>query len=320
MRICIFGAGAIGGGLAVFLARAGHEVSVVARGLHLRAIRTGGLRVRRDGRELRADVAASDDPAELGVQDTVFVTVKAHSLPGLAGAFAPLLGPDTAVVTAMNGVPYWYFHGDDGPFRGQRLTSLDPEGALWRALPPERAIGCVVYPASAVVEPGVIAMGGLNRFPLGEPDGTISDRVRGLSEVMTEAGIDAPVVPRIRDEIWSKLWGNLTMNPLSVLTLAGLGTLATSPVIRPVVHAMMEEGRAVGQALGVRFAIGIEERIGHAAALGDHKTSMLQDLEGGRPMEIDALVGVVGELGRLTGVSTPTIDTVLQLVRMRALA
>lgn len=320
MRLCVFGAGAIGGYLAARLAGAGAaEVSVVARGPHLAAIREHGLRLRIDGREERAEVCATDDAAELGPQDYVVVTLKAHSLPGVVGAMAPLFGPETTFVTAMNGVPYWYFHGIEG-HEGRRVEAVDPEGRVSSAIPFERALGCVVYPAAEVPEPGVVEHVSGDRFTLGEPDGTKSERARALSEALIAAGFKAPVRPRIRDEIWVKLWGNLAFNPLSALTHQTLDVLATQGDLRAVARAMMVEGQAVAEALGVRFPIDVDRRIEGAAQVGAHKTSMLQDLERGRPLEIDALVAAVSELGSAAGVPTPTIDTVLALVRARARA
>lgn len=318
MKICIFGAGAIGGCLAVQLARAGNEVTVIARGAHLDAIRSDGLALRIAGEEHVVRLAACEDPAEAGVQDHVIVTLKAPSLPAVADRLQPLLGPETAVVTAMNGIPFWYFHGLEGPWRDRKLASVDPGGVLWDRIGPERCIGCVVYPACEIEAPGVIRHIEGDRFPLGEPDGSRSRRVQALSKAMIAAGFKASVRPRIRDEIWVKLWGNLSFNPISALTGATLDVICTDPGTRALARAMMEEARVIGEALGVRFAIDVERRIDGAAAIGAHKTSMLQDLERGRVMEIDALIGSVAELGRLTEKPTPTIDAVLALVRLRA--
>ena len=316
MKVCIFGAGAIGGFMAVRMANSGCDVSVVARGPHLAAIRENGLRLRTDDGEETAQVTATDDAAELGPQDYLVITLKAHSVPPIADKLAPLIGPETTIVTGMNGVPYWYFHGLEG-WSGRRVEAVDPGGAVSSALPPEQALGCVIYPACEVDEPGVIRHVSGDRFSLGEPDGSKSQRAAALSEAMKAAGFKAPVRPRIRDEIWIKLWGNLAFNPLSALTGETLDVLATRPELRAVARAMMLEGQAVGEALGTRFAIDVDKRIEGAAAVGRHKTSMLQDLERGRPMEIDALVTAVSELGRLTDVPTPTIDTVLALVQAR---
>ena len=318
MKICIVGAGAIGGFLAAKLAAAGEEVSVVARGPHLEAIRTRGLRLRMGGEESVAEVAASEDPADLGPQDYVVVTLKAHSFPPIAEKLKPLLAGDTAVVTAINGVPFWYFYGLDGPYRDRTLEAVDPGGVLWKTIGPERAIGAVVYPACDVPEPGVIQHLEGDRFTLGEPTGERTERVTRLSKAMIAAGLKAPVRKNIRDEVWVKLWGNVAFNPISALTLSTLVDLATDPDTRAVARAMMLEMQAVAEALGARFVIDVDKRLEGAEAVGAHRTSMLQDLEKGRPMEIDALVTAVTELGRIVEVPTPTIDVVLHLVRRRA--
>ncbi|WPZ33526.1 2-dehydropantoate 2-reductase [Thalassobaculum sp. OXR-137] len=317
MRVCIYGAGAIGGFLGVALARAGCEVSLVARGPHLAAIKENGLTLLQDATRETVRLNASEDPAELGPQDHVIVALKAHSVPAVAKKMTALFHEETSLVTAVNGVPWWYFHGLGGELEGTRLESVDPGGVQWDTLGPERAIGCVVYPACEIEEPGVITHQDGDRFTLGEPSGEKTGRVQALSEAMRAGGLKAPVRPRIRDEIWVKLWGNLSFNPISALTGATLEQICGDPETRAVARAMMLEGQAVGEALGVKFAIDVDKRIEGAAAVGAHKTSMLQDLERGRAMEIDALVASVQELGRLTGVATPTIDMVLGLVKMR---
>lgn len=317
-KICIYGAGAIGGYMGAMLAKAGADVSLVARGPHLAAMQSNGLVLETDSGRETIPVTASNDPSDLGVQDYVIVTLKAHSVPGVVDAMQPLLGPDTAVVFAVNGVPFWYFHKLDGPHEGKRLETVDPGGVIWTGIGPERAIGCVVYPAAEVSEPGVIKHISGDRFSLGEPSGEKSDRCQKLSELLRAAGLRAPVRPRLRDEIWVKLWGNCSLNPISALTGATVEQMCTDPDIRATVKAIMLEAQAVGESLGVKFAIDVEKRIAGAEAVGAHRTSMLQDLDLGRPMEIDALVAAVAELGRLTGVETPTLDTVLALVRQRA--
>jgi 2-dehydropantoate 2-reductase len=293
-------------------------VAVVARGPNLEAIRAHGLRLRIAGEERVARPEASDDPAAIGPVDYLFLTVKAHSLPPIAERLAPMLGPDTAVVTAINGVPFWYFFGQEGPFRDHRLEAVDPGGVLWRTIGPERCIGCVVYPACELVEPGVIEHIEGDRFALGEPDGTRSERVEQLSAALIAAGFTAPVRPRIRDEIWIKLWGNLCFNPISALTGATLDVICADPGTRAVARAMMLEAKAIGERLGIGFRVDVERRIDGAGAIAGHKTSMLQDLERGRPLELDALVTAVQELGRLVEVPTPTIDTILAVTRLRA--
>jgi 2-dehydropantoate 2-reductase len=320
MRIAIFGAGAIGGLLGVRLAQAGLDVTFIARGPHLEAMRRHGVTLISGEERVTVHPRLAADAREAGEQDYVFVTLKAHSLPAAAPAIAAMMGPESALVTGINGIPYWYFHRLAGPHEGRAVESVDPGGALLRVLPASRAIGCVVYPAAEVTAPGVIEHGYGDRFSLGEPDGGRSPRIERLSAAMIAAGLKAPVRPRIRDEIWVKLWGNMALNPLSALTLATLDKLTGQEDLRAVARAMMVEGRAVAEALGVRFAIDVDKRIAGAAEVGAHRTSMLQDLERGRPMEIDALLGAVVELGQVVGVPTPLSAVILALVRARARA
>ena len=317
MRIAIFGAGAIGGMLGVKLAAAGADVTFIARGPHLAAMQNNGVTLRSGGDSVTVRPRCLADASEVGVQDYVVVTLKAHSLPAAAPLIATMMGPETALVTGVNGVPYWYFHGLEGPWKDRRVESVDPGGVLWNTLPPSQAIGCVVYPAAEVVEPGVIEHTYGDRFSLGEPDGARSLRVEALSRALIAAGLKAPVRPRIRDEIWVKLWGNLCFNPVSALTGSTLDRITGQPDLRALCRTMMGEAQAVAEALGVRFAVSLEKRIDGAAEVGVHKTSMLQDLERGRPMEIDALLGAVVELGAMTGHAMPTCETVLALVRER---
>ncbi len=318
MKICIYGAGAIGGYMGAELARSGIDVGLIARGPHLAAMRENGLRLRIGDEEHITHPTCTDNPADLGHQDFVIVTLKAHSVPLVVDAMQPLLGPDTAVVTAVNGVPWWYFHELSGDYEGRRMESVDPGGVQWDGIGPERAIGCVVYPACEITEPGIIQHTSGNKFTLGEPSGEKTERIQNLSQALIAANLKAPVRPRIRDEIWIKLWGNLSFNPISVLTTATLEEIAGDEGTRAIVRAMMVEAQAVGEALGVKFPVTVEKRIDGAAAVGAHKTSMLQDLELGRPMEIDALVAAVAEMGDLVGIETPTINTILALVRQRA--
>ncbi|MCZ6455457.1 MAG: 2-dehydropantoate 2-reductase [Alphaproteobacteria bacterium] len=319
MKICIFGAGAIGGYMAAQLALAeAAEITCIARGPHLAAMRTNGLKLRIGGEEKTVQINCTDDPKEAGLQDYVVVTLKAHSAAAVADQMTPLLAADTAVVTAQNGVPWWYFYEHGGPHDGKRLATVDPDDRQWQYIGPERVIGCVVYPAATIVEPGVIEHEYGNRFTLGEPNGEKTERVQALSAVLAQAELRAPVRPRIRDDIWVKLWGNVSLNPVSALTGATLAQMIDDDEVRGVIHAIMVEAQAVGEALGVRFAVDVDKRIAGAREVGEHKTSMLQDLELGRPMEIDALVSSVQELARLTGVATPTIDRVLAMVKMRA--
>ena len=317
MRVCVYGAGAIGGYLGAQLALAGEDVTLIARGKHLEAMRQDGIKLLGAGEERVARPVCTDDPAEAGEQDYVIVTLKAHSIPPIVDQMASLFGPRTTVVWAVNGVPWWYFYDLDGPWKDHRIESVDPGGVQWDGIGPERVIGCVVYPAAEVLEPGVVRHIEGKRFSLGEPNGEKSDRVQALSQVFIGAGLRAPI-RRIRDEIWVKLWGNLSFNPISALTLATLDVVATEPGTREVCRRMMLEAQEIGERLGVRFAIDVDQRIDGGAAVGAHKTSMLQDLERGRPMEIDALVTAVQEMGRLVEVPTPTIDVVQALVRQRA--
>ena len=318
MKICIFGAGAIGGYMAVKLVQAGVDVSIVARGPHLAAIQSRGLTLLEEGADpVTVPVRASANAADLGVQDYVIVTLKAHSVPPVVGAMQPLIGPDTTIVSGVNGVPWWYFHKIGGPLEGTRLRSVDPGDVQWNGFGSDRVLGCVVYPAAEVSEPGVIRHIEGNRFSLGEPDGSKSDRANALSQVLQSAGLKAPVRPRLRDELWVKLWGNLSFNPISALTHATLDVLCTDPGTRDVARRMMIEAQAVAEKLGVTFPIDVDRRIEGGAAVGAHRTSMLQDLDAGRPMEIDALVASVQELGCITETPTPTIDTVLALVALR---
>jgi len=321
MKICVFGAGAIGGYLAVPLAAAGHEVCLVARGAHLRAIQQRGLKLVVQGQEKVARLAASDDPSAFGVQDVVICALKAHQAHESAPAFAPLLGDSTAVVTAMNGIPWWYFHESGGAFEGRHLESVDVGGRQWNAIGPERAIGCVVDPACEVVEPGVVVHEEFNRFTLGEPDGTRSNRVVAFSEALIAAGFDAPIRDNIRWNIWLKLWGNVCFNPISALTGATLDRITAEPAMRSLCKSMMLETQAVNESLGIHIPTNMmDRRLAAAGSVVGHKMSMLQDIERGRSMEIDALVTVVQELGRLTGVATPVIDAVLALVKERGRA
>jgi 2-dehydropantoate 2-reductase len=319
MKICIFGAGAIGGYLAAKLAQAGADVSIVARGPHLAAIRDKGLTLIEEGAApLTLPVTASANAADLGPQDYVIVTLKAHSVPAAVPSMQPLIGPHTTIVSGVNGVPWWYFHKIGGPLEGTRLASVDPGNVQWDGFGPDRVLGCVVYPAAEVSSPGVIRLIEGNRFSLGEPDGTKSERALALSQLLQSAGLKAPVRPRLRDEIWVKLWGNLSFNPISALTHATLDVLCTDPGTRDVARRMMLEAQQIAEKLGVVFPIDVERRIDGGAAVGAHRTSMLQDLEAGRPMEIDALIRSVQELGHITRTATPTIDIVLSLVTLRA--
>ncbi len=317
MKICVFGAGAIGGYMGAKLAEAGADVSLVARGPHLAAMQQNGLRLIEEAGETTVSVTASDNAADLGPQDYVVVTLKAHSVPSVVPHMQPLIGENTTIVSGVNGVPWWYFHKIGGELEGTRLASVDPGDAQWNGFGPDRVLGCVVYPAAEVVEPGVVKHIEGNRFSLGEPDGSKSDRALALSKALSAAGLRAPVRPKIRDEIWVKLWGNLSFNPISALTHATLDVLCTDPGTREVARNMMLEAQEIAEKLGVKFPIDVDRRIKGGAEVGAHRTSMLQDLDQQRPMEIDALVGSVQELGRVTNTPTPTIDTIMALVGLR---
>jgi 2-dehydropantoate 2-reductase len=321
MRVTIFGAGAIGGYLAAKLAVGGKvDLSIVARGAHLDAIKADGLHLIENGKETVASVKAASRAEELGVQDYVVLALKAHSLAPAIGEIVPLLGEGTAVVTMQNGVPWWYFYKTGGALEGTRLNTVDPGGTIWERVGPERVIGSVVYPAVEVDAPGLIRHVEGTRFSLGEPSGEKSERVMRLAKELVAVGLQAPVRDDVRSEIWVKLWGNLSFNPISALTGSTLAAIVADEATRALARGMMLEAQAIGESLGVRFPITVDRRIKGAGEVGDHKTSMLQDLELGRPMEIDALVSAVQELGRLTGRPTPTIDSVLALVRRLAIA
>jgi 2-dehydropantoate 2-reductase len=318
MRIAIFGAGAIGGYIAVKLHQTGADVSVIARGPHLSAIRENGLTLTSDGQTVNARLPATDKPEEVGQQDYVIVTLKANALPAAAPEIAKLIGPQTVLVTGSNGIPYWYFYGLDGPWRDHVVESVDPGGRIGCLLPPQQVVGCIAFHAAEVTGPGIVEHTYGNRFSLGEPDIGKHGRAEALSQILLQAGLKAPVCANIRDEIWLKLWGNLAFNPISALTGLTVDRLAFRPDMRATVRTMMEEAARVAEALGARFTMNIDERIDFTGGVGPHKTSMLQDLERGRPMEIDALLSAVVELGRLTGKPMPLCEAVLALVRGRA--
>ena len=319
MRLCVFGAGAVGGLLGARLAQTGQDVSLIARGRHLAAIRAGGLTVRgADGGVDTVRLPASDDPGDFGPQDAVLVTAKAHDAAAAAESMRPLLGPDTAVLTAMNGIPWWYFHRAGGRLDGTRVAASDPGGAQWTHLGPARAVGAVTWLSAELPEPGVVRHTGGNRLPVGEPDGSRSARAGRLSAALAAAGFKAPVRRDIRAELWLKLWGNLAFNPVSLLTQATLEDLAGDAGVRGVLRAMMIEAEAVAGALGIRFPIGVDERISWAERVGPHRTSTLQDLLARKPVELDALLGAVVEIAGRLGVETPTLRHVFALAALRA--
>ena len=315
MKVCIYGAGAIGGYIGVLMKLAGADVSLIARGPHLEAIRERGLKLLIGGEEKAARMVATADPKELGPQDYVIIALKAHQAWEVAEQMRPLLGPDTAVVTAQNGLPWWYFHGFEGQYADRRIESVDPGGRQWNAIGPQRVIGCTVYPAAEIEAPGIIRHVAGDKFGLGEPTRKVTDRVQKLSALFEQAGMKAPVLPEIRNDIWLKLWGNLCFNPISALTHATLDVVATDPGTRELSRNMMDEAERIARRIGVHFRVDIEKRINGAARVGAHRTSMLQDVDKGRPIELDALLTSVQELGRLAEVPTPHINAVLALAQ-----
>jgi 2-dehydropantoate 2-reductase len=320
MKIAIIGAGAIGGLVGARLALAGEDVTFLVRGANLDAIRKNGIKlITAEGEShVARKVGATNDYDEAGPQDIVILAMKAHQVESVANDVPKLFGPDTVVVTMQNGIPYWYFHKHGGRLEGSRVRSVDPNGVVSAKIPADRVIGCVVYPASDLVAPGVIKHVEGDRFPVGELDGSASERVNRVAEVMTRAGFKAPVLDNIRAEIWLKLWGNLSFNPISSLSHSTLVDICQYPPSRELAAAMMREAQAVAHKLGIEFRVTLEKRIAGAEKVGKHKTSMLQDVEAGRAPEIDALVGAVVELARLTDTPTPHIDTVYSLVKLLA--
>lgn len=318
MKICVVGAGAIGGYLAVKLALAGNDVSVVIRGANLKAVReNGGMKlVMEDGTEHVAKINASDKISDIGVQDIVVLGMKAHQVAAVAEDIPSLLGPETVIVTAQNGVPWWYFHKTGGEYEGRRVEAVDPNGAVSNHIDADRVIGSIVYPACEMLEPGVIKHIEGNRFSLGEIDGSDTPRVRMVADTFRNAGLKAPVVSDIRSEIWLKLWGNLSFNPISALTHATLVDICEFGPSRELAARMMTEAQAIAEKLGVHFKVSLEKRIAGAAAVGKHKTSMLQDVEAGRPIELEALVGTVIEMGKITESPTTNIEAVYALAAL----
>ena len=319
-KICIFGAGAIGGYLAACLHDAGADVSLIARGPHLKAIKENGLKLEINGEMRSFNLNASDDPADFGQQDYVIIALKAHGIIHITESIQPLLGPDTAVVSAVNGLPWWYFHKantntvlDDKP-----LMSVDPEASIWTKIGPERAIGCVVYPACEISKPGIITHIEGNRISLGEPSGESTQRIKTLSDLMIKGGLKAPQKKRIRDEIWIKLWGNCSFNPVSALTGASLDKIAEDPDVRKLVAEIMNECKQVGEALSIRFAVSIEDRINGAGKIIGHKPSTRQDIEMGRSLEIDPLVTVLIEIADQLQIDTPRLLGVTALLKLQA--
>jgi 2-dehydropantoate 2-reductase len=318
MRVCIYGAGAIGGWIGVRLARAGAQVSVVARGATLDALQLHGLRLDESGETLSAPVQSSSDPAELGVQDLVVVAVKAPAMADVARAIGPLLGPDTMVLTAMNGVPWWFFEGFGGALAGTRLKAVDPDGAIARAIPGRHIVGCVVHASCSLRGPGHVKHHFGNRLIVGEPSGKETQRVRELVALFGKAGHEVELAEQIQKDAWYKLWGNMTVNPVSAITGATTDRILNDDLVREFISRVMLEAREIGGRIGIPIAQSPEDRHQVTRKLGAFKTSMLQDVEAGKPVELDALVTVVKELGALTRVPTPFTDTLLGLARLHA--
>lgn len=317
MKVCIFGAGAIGAWLGAKLHASGVDVVLVARGPHLAAMRQSGLTVHEAGETQNYEVRATDDASSLGPFDYVIVTLKGHSIPAVAESIAALLHEDTNVLTAANGIPWWYFYGLDSPHADRSLESVDPGRVIWNSIGPNRAIGCVVYPSVNLAAPGVVNHVSDDRFCLGEPLGGSSERTEALAKFLIECGCRAPIRRDIRNELWMKLWGNVAFNPISVLTGGNLDDLATDDGTRNVAALIMQEVKSVGEKYGIRFRLSIDRRIDGARAVGAHKTSMLQDYELGRELECGTIVEAVQELGRIVNVATPTIDLVYSLLKQK---
>ncbi len=308
MKVCVVGAGAIGGYMAVRLAHAGHDISAIARGPHLAAIRANGLTLIEAEQELVATkITATDRITDVGPQDVVLLALKAHQIAAVVDDLPALLGPGTVLVTLQNGIPWWYFQNLGGEFADRVVETVDPGGVLFNAVDPNRVVGCIAYPAATIAEPGVVRHIEGNRFPVGELDGSASDRVKMVSGLLEEGGFKARVLDDIRSEIWLKLWGNLTFNPISALTHATLVDICQFPMTRTLAATMMTEAQSIAERLGASFRVPMERRIAGAESIGKHKTSMLQDVEAGKPLEIDGMVGVVVELAEITGVEVPTL-------------
>ena len=318
MKVAIYGAGAIGGWIGVKLARAGCDVSVVARGATLEAIQQHGLRLHTGGEELSAKVRASASPADLGVQDLVVVSVKAQAMTDVALAIGPLLGPATMVLPAMNGVPWWFFNGFGGKYAGTQLKAVDPTGAIARAIPPSHVVGCVVHAGCTVEAPGLVKNHIGNGLIIGEPSGGESPRVRELAALLSKAGFDTTVSAQIQKDIWYKLWGNMSINPVSAITGATTDRILADDLVREFTSRVMLEAREIGARIGVPIEQMPEDRHQFTRKLGAFRTSMLQDVEAGKSVELDAIVTVVRDLGQLTGVPTPYTDALFGLARLHA--
>lgn len=317
MKVCVVGAGAIGGYLAVRIARAGHDVSIVARGPHLAAVQSSGMKLVEDGETQQASqLTATDCISDFECQDVVLLALKAHQIEPIVDQLGTLMGPETVMVTLQNGIPWWYFQKLGGAYADRVVRAVDPNGALFSGIDPDRLIGCIAYPAAIIAEPGVIHHIEGSRFPVGELDGRQTGRVRAISALFAEAGFKAPVLEDIRSEIWLKLWGNLTFNPISALTHATLEDICRYELSRQLSTAMMTEARRVGERLGAHFRVDMERRIAGAEAVGRHKTSMLQDVEAGKPLEIEGLLGAVVELAEATETEVPTLRALYACVSL----
>tara|TARA_B100002003_G_scaffold120915_1_gene111596 strand:- start:8 stop:976 length:969 start_codon:yes stop_codon:yes gene_type:complete len=317
MKICIVGAGATGGYLGFKLINAGFDVSLVARGTHLKAMKHSGLTVIENDKEISCFPKCSESMSDLGKMDYIFITLKAYSIPGLVNEISTMFKENTAVITAYNGIPWWYFFNIEGPFKNYRIKCIDPNNIQWNTITPERIIGCVVYPATEIIEPGVIKHIEGNRFSLGEPEGIQTDRILTISKALVKAGIKAPIRSNLREEIWIKLIGNLAFNPLSVITGKTLDILASENEYRAIAYDAMEEASLIINQLGIKLKISIDQRIEGAAKVGAHKTSMLQDYEKGKELELDSLVVSIKEIGNLLSIKTPTIDKILYEVEKK---
>jgi len=317
MKICIVGAGATGGYLGFKLIKAGFDVSLVARGTHLKAMKHTGLTVIENDKEISCFPKCSESMRDLGKMDYIFITLKAYSIPELVNEISTMFKENTAVITAYNGIPWWYFFNIEGPFKNYRIKCIDPNNIQWNTITPERIIGCVVYPATEIIEPGVIKHIEGNRFSLGELDGNQTERVLTISKALVKAGIKAPIRSNLREEIWTKLIGNLAFNPLSVITGKTLDILASENEYRTIAYDAMKEANLIINQLGIKLKISIDQRIEGAAKVGAHKTSMLQDYEKGKELELDSLVVSIKEIGNLLDIKTPTIDKILYEVEKK---
>jgi len=318
MKFAIVGAGAIGAFAGAMLARSGEDVTLIARGPHLRAMQRHGVRVRGEIGDFAAHPRATDDPATVGPVDVVLLTLKAHSLTAMAPRLAPLMGPDTCVVSAQNGIPWWYFYRHGGEWEGTQLESVDPGGLIGQSIDLSRVIGCVVYPSTTIVEPGIVWHIEGTRFALGEPDGSKSERCRRLADSFIKAGLRAPIRTNIRHDMWVKLMGNVAYNPISALTRATLIEIVQCPETRQLAAAIMAEAESVAGKLGIDLGVSIAQRLEGAEKVGHHKTSMLQDVEAGRPVELEAIVGAVVELGNRMGLCLPHTNSVYACVKLLA--